>query len=159
MDDERRCTAHLTDGTGTRCRRAAISGGTVCATHGGSAPQVKRSARERLLEAADPAAARLVRALESEDERSAIRAAQIILDRAGLHPTQAVELSGPSGGPVEIEPIPWRQVSLDLRRALLAQIEAVKQGSPIPEYRVVAVSTSVPEPDSTAGRYVDGEDS
>jgi hypothetical protein len=140
MDDERRCTAHLTDGSGTRCRKAAISGGTVCATHGGSAPQVKRSARERLLEAADPAAARLVRALESEDERAAIRAAQIILDRAGHHPTQAVELSGPGGGPIE-QPIPWRQVSLDLRRALLAQIEAIRQGVPIPEYRVVALST------------------
>jgi hypothetical protein len=141
MDDSRRCTAKLSDGSGTRCRKAAICGGTVCASHGGSAPQVKRSARERLLEAADPAAARLVRALESEDERAAIRAAQIILDRAGLHPTQAVELSGPGGGPVEVErPIPWRQVSLDLRKALLAQIEAIRQGAPVPEYRVVAVS-------------------
>ena len=91
MDDSRRCTAHLTDGSGERCRKAAICGGTVCATHGGSAPQVKRSARERLLEAADPAAARLVRALESEDDRTAIRAAQIILDRAGLHPRQPAD--------------------------------------------------------------------
>jgi len=121
MDDSRRCTAHLTDGSGERCLKAAICGGTVCATHGGSAPQVKRSARERLLEAADPAAARLVRALESEDDRAAIRAAQIILDRAGLHPTQAVELMGKDGRPLQAqEPSPWLEYcTLEEKRALL----------------------------------------
>ena len=124
MDDSRRCTAHLTDGSGERCRKAAISGGTVCATHGGGAPQVKRSARERLLEAADPAAARLVRALESEDERAAIRAAQIILDRAGLHPTQAVELTGKDGGPIQPQNSPWVEFcTLEEMQTLLAIAE------------------------------------
>lgn len=94
MEAIRRCKAHLTNGSGGRCKKAAIKGGTVCGTHGGSAPQVKRSARERLLEAADPAAARLVKALESVDERAAIKAAQLILDRAGIGPMSAVELSG-----------------------------------------------------------------
>jgi hypothetical protein len=136
MDDSRRCTAHLTDGSGTRCRKAAISGGTVCASHGGSAPQVKRSARERLLEAADPAAARLVRALESEDERAAIRAAQIILDRAGLHPTQAVELTGKDGRPVQ-EGVHWLQhCTLEEKRAILEIAERatarMKGGEPQP---------------------------
>lgn len=124
MDDERRCTAHLTDGSGERCRKAAILGGVVCGTHGGSAPQVKRSARERLLEAADPAAARLVRALESEDERAAIRAAQIILDRAGLHPTQGVELTGKDGRPLQREEPPWLEyLTLEEKKAMLEIME------------------------------------
>ncbi len=36
------------------CRRAAIRGGTVCATHGGQAPQVKAAAAERLADLIDP---------------------------------------------------------------------------------------------------------
>ena len=42
-----RCTAH-SPRTGQPCKRAPIRGGTVCATHGGSAPQVKAKAKERL---------------------------------------------------------------------------------------------------------------
>lgn len=95
-----RCTARISDGS-RQCERWAINGSTVCATHGGRAPQVKKSARERLLEAADPAAVRLVKALESADERAAIKAAQLILDRAGLGPKSAVEMSGPDGKPIQ----------------------------------------------------------
>lgn len=40
------CTAHTS--SGARCRRHAIRGGTVCATHGGRAPQVKAAAARRL---------------------------------------------------------------------------------------------------------------
>jgi hypothetical protein len=42
-----RCTAKA-NRTGRRCRRAAISGGNVCPTHGGRAPAVKRRAAERV---------------------------------------------------------------------------------------------------------------
>jgi hypothetical protein len=41
-----RCTARA-NRTGKRCRRAAISGGRVCPTHGGQAPAVKQRAAER----------------------------------------------------------------------------------------------------------------
>lgn len=44
---KKRCTAHSSR-TKKRCKRAPILGGTVCAFHGGSAPQVKEKARERL---------------------------------------------------------------------------------------------------------------
>lgn len=47
MDESRRCTA-TSHGTGERCRRSAIRGGTVCRTHGGAAPQVQRKAAQRL---------------------------------------------------------------------------------------------------------------
>ena len=82
MDDSRRCTAKSTR-SHERCKKAAIKGGTVCATHGGSAPQVKNSAMQRLLDAADPAAARLVQLVSSKDERIGLAAARDLLDRLG----------------------------------------------------------------------------
>ena len=42
-------------------------GGTVCATHGGRAPQVQKSARERLAELVEPALKGLQKALKSND--------------------------------------------------------------------------------------------
>src|SRR5450830_1901928 len=47
------CTARASR-TGTRCRKAPIRGGTVCRTHGGAAPQVRRKAAERLADLIDP---------------------------------------------------------------------------------------------------------
>lgn len=52
-DDRRRCTAKSAR-TGQPCKKYAILGGTVCDTHGGSAPQVKRAAAERLADLIDP---------------------------------------------------------------------------------------------------------
>lgn len=43
------CAANTTKGE--PCRKPAIVGGTVCSTHGGSAPQVRRAAARRLAEA------------------------------------------------------------------------------------------------------------
>lgn len=48
--EQRRCTAKSTR-TGERCRKYALRGGTVCATHGGSARQVKRVAAARVIRA------------------------------------------------------------------------------------------------------------
>lgn len=45
-DHGSRCTASTS--AGRPCRRPPIAGGTVCATHGGSAPQVKAAAARRL---------------------------------------------------------------------------------------------------------------
>jgi hypothetical protein len=47
------CTA-MSKRSGKRCRNFAIHGGTVCPKHGGSAPQVKRKAQERLADLIDP---------------------------------------------------------------------------------------------------------
>src|SRR4051812_30571580 len=100
-----RCTAHVSDGS-RQCERWAINGGTICATHGGQAPQVKKSARERLEALIDPAidALRdvLQRGLDSGETPSAVRAALGILDRCGFHPSQCVELTGEGGGPVAV---------------------------------------------------------
>ena len=92
MDDSRRCTAHKKDGN--RCKKAAILGGTVCGTHGGSAPQVRNKARQRIMDAADPAAARMVELMASLDERISLAASRDLLDRAGHKaPTEIAILS------------------------------------------------------------------
>jgi hypothetical protein len=100
MNESRRCTAHSSQ-TGERCKRSAIKGGTVCASHGGRAPQVKKSAKERLAELIEPALAGLHKALQSNDLGSIVKASQIVLDRTGFHPTKSVELFGKDGGPIE----------------------------------------------------------
>lgn len=48
--DPERCTGHTS--AGRPCRNRPIRGGTVCSTHGGSAPQVKAAAEQRQVEAA-----------------------------------------------------------------------------------------------------------
>lgn len=45
------CTA-IAKGSQRRCQRRAVPGGTVCAMHGGNAPQVRRKAEQRLEQAA-----------------------------------------------------------------------------------------------------------
>ena len=47
MDDARRCTAR-SKRSGERCKRPAMLGGHVCASHGGKAPAVIAKARQRV---------------------------------------------------------------------------------------------------------------
>jgi hypothetical protein len=68
--------------SGVRCKRLPIPGGTVCVMHGGKAPQVQRSARERLAALVDPAIARLGQLVHAKDERAALAASRDVLDRA-----------------------------------------------------------------------------
>ena len=99
MDDlklRRQCTAKSKQ-SGERCRRAPIRGGNVCSMHGGGSPQAQKSARERLASLAEPAIDALKRALEDGDISATIRAAQLILDRTGFHPTQTI--TGENGKP------------------------------------------------------------
>src|SRR3546814_19061831 len=80
----RQCTAKSTT-TGERCTKAPIRGGTVCATHGGSAPPVPKKAALRLLELVDPAIAVLAREMVNADQSAdPPRAANSVLDPAGV---------------------------------------------------------------------------
>lgn len=87
-DALRQCTAH--NRLGDRCKNPPIRGGTVCHMHGGKTPLARKAAKERLLAMVEPAFQVLREALASEDETNAIRAAKIILDRAGFGPQSKV---------------------------------------------------------------------
>ncbi len=63
-DCTRYCSARRSNGD--PCKRRPIKGGTVCPTHGGSAPQTRDAAARRILAAADPAAAFLVAQMYDE---------------------------------------------------------------------------------------------
>ena len=95
------CTAQRKRGQG-RCTRHAIEGGNVCIMHGGKAPQVMRSARERIAEMVDPALGVLYKAMKMRAKGSpaplAVVAARDILDRAGYKATDKLVLSGTGPG-------------------------------------------------------------
>lgn len=121
---KRRCTAHLSDGSGRRCKLAPVKGASVCHKHGGGAPQVKRTARQRLDALVDPALSNLERALVKAADRGAelstpaLRAAAMCLDRAGY----------PAGVQVQVEDHresrAWAQyATAEERRQLLAIME------------------------------------
>ena len=91
MTDKPKCKAHKKDGT--PCGRWPVKGATVCPKHGGSAPQVRRKAQERLLEAADSLMAALLKIAQSaESESVRLAAIKDALDRAGFAPAQMIKL-------------------------------------------------------------------
>lgn len=77
---------------GTACKNAPIHGGNVCRMHGGGAPQVKRKAEERIRDAADPAAAKIVQLMQNPKVPYVVQlaAARDLLDRAGISRNQTI---------------------------------------------------------------------
>lgn len=133
MKDSRRCTA-TANRTGERCKNAAIKGSNVCRVHGGSAPQVKKKAQERLDEMADATTADIQRDIEdlqqeyeqAEDAETKLNIVselrqhwKIILDRTGHGPTEKREHTGDGGGPLqvnfseEVVETPWSEGELE----------------------------------------------
>ena len=126
MSEPVKCAAHSSR-TGAPCQKWPIAGSNVCSTHGGSAPQVKRRAEERLRELQFPAIDALAGAIGAEgrqldrkgeviglgpDHAVRLRAATVVLDRTGLGPSSTsnvnvsasqhladliAELDGPEG--------------------------------------------------------------
>lgn len=93
--DRPKCTA--TNRQGKRCGKEPIAGGTVCRMHGGSAPQVKLKAMERLMALQHPAIDRLTKLIDQEAFPTvAYAASRDVLDRTMGKPkeTQALEHSG-----------------------------------------------------------------
>ena len=102
-----RCTA-TSRRSGARCRNRPRLGATVCRMHGGSAPQVRRTAELRLASMVDPALDSLAKILGAErsigyDDKGRpfvigpadadlIRAAEAVLDRAGYPRRTGVDL-------------------------------------------------------------------
>lgn len=98
---ERRCHATSVK-TGEQCKRAAIKGGTVCTTHGGASPQVRKAAKERLLDLVEPAINELAKLLNRKDVDDSVklRAIQLLLDRTGYGP----------GADIKLEVTKWDQM-------------------------------------------------
>ena len=102
-DTRRRCTA--TNREGQQCSNYPIPGGFVCTLHGGKLPLTIAAAKERLAILVEPALEVLYRATrnappcttcgrsDADRDPVALRAAQIILDRAGhgMHATVTIE--------------------------------------------------------------------
>lgn len=90
--DAPRCTA-TAKGSGQRCKRRPIPGGTVCIKHGGGAPQVKAAAARRLDELEEPAVGYYAWLLEQREYPSAgLGAANAVMDRLKGKPHESVDL-------------------------------------------------------------------
>jgi hypothetical protein len=77
----------------TPCGKAALKGMEVCYTHGGASNQAQKTARQRLQEAADPAAVELIElALRSPDPKVRRAACIGILDRSGFGPSSTTKV-------------------------------------------------------------------
>ncbi len=90
--------------SGQRCKRRPIPGGAVCVMHGGKAPQVQASARERLM-ALQPLAIQTMHNLMNREEYPTVQlgAARDVLDRTEGKPIESVSLTGANNGPLIIE--------------------------------------------------------
>lgn len=95
--EPRKCSA-TSKQSGKQCGRWAIPGGTVCAMHGGKAPQVKAKADERLAALIPPAIKALQELIEgAKPDIARLKAVEAVLDRAGYAITRKHELSVPDG--------------------------------------------------------------
>jgi hypothetical protein len=95
MDEAKRCTATVIK-TGERCKRARIPGTTVCATHGGSAPQVRAAAQRRVQEARARELAESV-GVDVPQFASATDVARYLLERVSRRSAQFGALADASG--------------------------------------------------------------
>jgi len=113
--DSERCRAIVRSRSspwaGNQCARPAIHGGTVCISHGGRLPNVKKAAQRRLAMAALPAVDRLIyMALQKPrmSDADRLKAILAILDRSGVE-AKAI---------MEVEVKPWQ----DALRQLLSGV-------------------------------------
>ena len=96
------CKAHSSR-SGKRCKKQAIAGATVCATHGGGAPQVRKAAALRVIALVDPALANLASDLKSKNPTIRQRATFDVLDRAGLKAVDKLQLFGAEDSPADVD--------------------------------------------------------
>ena len=118
--------------TGSQCKRHAIKGGVVCATHGGRAPQVKRKAASRVAELVDPAIDIPEKTIKGDNILAAVAlaAAKDILDRAGLKAIDKLEITTKSSeDAILLAEIFSPQELKDIRRRILDHVQAKEKRS------------------------------
>src|SRR5688572_203170 len=178
----RQCTA-TSKQTGERCKRAPIVGGFVCDIHGGKIPAVRKSARERLLAMVDPARDALLRALrtgppcehcgrsDADRDPVVLRAAQLVLDRAGYGPRATMEIIGADNAYADRtnhQLIAKLETMLDAAQALRERerfdadaVDVIDAGFEVPDDSVVPApihngDVQIPDGTSTPGERNDG---
>jgi len=111
------CTAHRSDGS--PCRAPVIRGARVCYKHGGAAGHVRDAARARLNQLVDPAIS-TVREVMLRGESHAVRlkAAESILDRAGIVAEQKVEVDNQVTVTVSYEDVALAHSIIDVQPIL-----------------------------------------
>lgn len=126
----RRCTAHSSR-TGEQCRKWAVLGTEpgVCATHGASAPQVKRKARERVEMASNRLMGKLIEFAfdDTKPPATQLDAIKDSLNRAGLRPPAEVVLSQGEA--------PWQEVFDEISTASRAESRAARGAETLPANR------------------------
>ena len=98
--------------------------------HGGSAPQDKAKAEDRIREMVDPALSRLAKLIDDPYASVALAAVKDVLDRAGYAASHRLEHTGADGGPIQVE----QDVTYALeerQRRILAIVDAAR-GRPDP---------------------------
>ena len=105
------------------CGNPPMRGQSVCRMHGGATASSRAAAKERILAAADMAAAQLINFMNSSDVPYPVRlaAARDLLDRADLTGKTTVEVSL----------APWQEV-----------LQGLASGQPAPGYDVIEGETA-----------------
>jgi hypothetical protein len=95
-----RCGASYANGS--QCRREAEDGSVVCDQHGGAAPQVRRRAADRIMNAADLAIQKIIEFVDDPEVPYGVRlkAAQDLADRAGLQAAQVHQIIPADANPI-----------------------------------------------------------
>lgn len=90
---ESSCTAKTRDGD--LCKNAPMRGSRTCRMHGSATAAARAKAEERILMAADPAAATLIRLMRDKKVPPQVQlaAARDLLDRAGLSKTTQLQIA------------------------------------------------------------------
>ena len=107
------CTAHKTNGE--RCRAPAMRGARVCQAHGGMAGHVREAARARIERLVEPAIGTLREVMLRGDSHTVrLKAAESILDRAGIVAEQKVEVDNQVTVRVSYEDVELAQTIVDV---------------------------------------------
>jgi hypothetical protein len=162
-DPPRRCTG--TNRRGERCWRHSVPGTVppICVSHGAAAPQVLKSAKQRLLAGADLAIDYLLNLLtprppcehcgrsDADRDPVVVRACQLVLDRSGFHPSLTVQHVAPPQNVytslTEDEVIEQLQAKVERAQQQLASLRAKREMRLLPLPSSVEEGFLVPEID------------